>query len=339
MLFAFLSVVIGVSLSVQTAVNSRLRSAVGSPFFATFASFFIGTAVLGALAAIHGGGTLVPPGAPWWAYLGGALGVIFLTSNILLFRPLGAVETMLLPVLGQIAMSLAIDHFGWFGSPRIPLGLIRILGALLVLAGVSLAVIMRAHSPALSRHRTSNWHWRVLGVVAGGLSAIQSAINGHLGSLLGSPLNAAFVSFSTGTLVLFIIVAAGRQWPTRARLAAAADALEESRRASAVAEVLDDASPEAAAESAYPAQPHLAHPWWMWIGGLLGAAYVFTIALVVPQIGTGLALMFAMLGQIAGSLAIDHYGILEARRNPIVPIQFLGILVMAVGVTLIRLVS
>ena len=327
MLFASLSIIIGLSLSVQTAVNSRLRGAVGSPFFATFASFLIGTLLLGVLTVFRGGDTFFPVGAPWWSYLGGVLGVIFLTSNILLFRPLGAVETMLLPVLGQVSMSLVIDHYGWFGSPQISLGPVRILGAILMLGGIALAVIMRKNTAPLSSTHTSRWHWRTLGLIAGGLSAIQSAVNGHLGTLLHSPLNAAFVSFGTGTIALLVIVAIGRQWPTKGRLEAAAAALAQTNHHATL-----DENPEQAPE----ARPDLRHPWWMWIGGILGAAYVFTIALVVPQIGTGLALMFAMVGQIAGSLAIDHFGLFAARRNPIVPVQLLGVIVMAIGVTLIR---
>ena len=41
-------------------------------------------------------------------------------------------------MLGQLGAALALDTFGWLGLPRLPLSPTRILGALLLLAGVLL---------------------------------------------------------------------------------------------------------------------------------------------------------------------------------------------------------
>ena len=61
---------------------------------------------------------------PWWIWIGGALGVIYLTGNIVLFPKLGSVQTVIMPILGQIVMSMLIDNFGWFTlSNMILLGL------------------------------------------------------------------------------------------------------------------------------------------------------------------------------------------------------------------------
>lgn len=64
--------------------------------------------------------------------------MVFLTGNILLFPKLGGVQTVVLPVLGQILMGLAIDNFGLFYSQQTSLTVFRIAGAVLVLLGVVL---------------------------------------------------------------------------------------------------------------------------------------------------------------------------------------------------------
>lgn len=71
---------------------------------------------------------------------GWAVGVVYLTGNILLFPKLGSVQTVIMPVLGQILAGLLIDNFGWFDSPQSTLTMTRFLGAILVLAGVIITV-------------------------------------------------------------------------------------------------------------------------------------------------------------------------------------------------------
>ena len=40
-------------------------------------------------------------GEPFWVWLGGLCGVVFLTANVILLTKLGSAETVILPVLGQ----------------------------------------------------------------------------------------------------------------------------------------------------------------------------------------------------------------------------------------------
>jgi transporter family-2 protein len=75
----------------------------------------------------------------------------------------------------------------------------------------------------------------------------------------------------------------------------------------------------------------------MWIGGVIGALFVFGNAYLVPIIGTGLAVVIILVGQMTGSLLVDQFGLLESNKNPVTPIQIVGILIMIAGVALIRL--
>ncbi|MFD1484193.1 DMT family transporter [Lacticaseibacillus baoqingensis] len=308
-----IGLIIGFGIPVQTAINSRLRDAVGSPFWSSLISFAIGTIGL-AIATALSGAALFPSAAviatqPWWLWLGGVFGVVYLTSNILLFPKLGSVQTVIFPVTGQILMGLLIDNGGWFAAPVQPLTLMRGIGALLVVGGVLITVALpgilaREHDfgggSELVPHGADLWLWRLLGVVAGMLSASQTAVNGHLGVVLQSTAQSALISFAIGTVVLVVIVALLHPHFTYA-------------------------------------QTRSTHRWWMWLGGLLGATFVLGNAYLAPTIGTGLAVVIVLVGLMVGSLAIDQFGWLAAPRSPVSRIQLLGLFVMILGVVAIRL--
>ncbi|WP_182050626.1 DMT family transporter [Changpingibacter yushuensis] len=371
MLSILVAVAVGLGLSIQTAVNSRLRLNVGSPFFSSLVSFAVGTVFLVLIVAIEGRGIHLPEGLPVWTLLGGPLGVLALTSNILLFPFLGAVETVLLPLLGQVLMSLIIDELGLFRANQHEMDVARGMGALLMLGGVLLAVMSKRGTNVGSQIHGGKALWRMWGIVAGGLAACQSAINGHLGVLLGSPLNAALISFSGGLLVLLILVTVIGHWPTtKRRMAAYLSSRVQSVEISTVLAGDDgegspagddgEGSPAGDDDEGSPAGdagkvsltsddgdgevstnapaklPSVWRPWWIWTGGILGALFVFAVASLVPTLGTGLTLMFAMVGQVSGSMLVDHFGAFGAQKNPIIPIQAVGVIVMAVGVMIIR---
>jgi len=51
---------------------------------------------------------------------------------------LGAATTISLIVVGQMLLSLTMDHFGWLGLPVQPISLLRLTGAGLLVLGVIL---------------------------------------------------------------------------------------------------------------------------------------------------------------------------------------------------------
>ena len=144
----------GVGLPIQTSVNTRLRKKVGSPFNAALVSFLVGLLFLSALLLVTGQGLHIPfaqlLNEPAWIWIGGICGVVFLTGNILLFPKLGGVQTVVLPVLGQILMGLTIDNFGLFRSHQMPLTAFRVAGAALVILGV---LVLAAVAASRSRPR------------------------------------------------------------------------------------------------------------------------------------------------------------------------------------------
>jgi len=134
----------GVLLTTQVGSNSILARALGNPY----ASAAVNMAVALALAV---GVLLLAPApfpdharlirAPWWAWpAGGALGIAYLTGNIILAPRLGAATLTGLIVVGQLAWSVALDHFGWLGIEQHAAGLSRLAGVALMAAGVLLVV-------------------------------------------------------------------------------------------------------------------------------------------------------------------------------------------------------
>ncbi len=142
-LLILFSVLIGFSFVSQAGVNSQLRLSLSTPIQAAFISFLIGTIVLGMIVFIQND-TWFKPNAlssiPWWAWLGGVFGAFNIALSIFLAPKLGAMVLAISIVTGQIIASLLLDHNGWLGYPRIEITPNRILGALLVIAGLVLVI-------------------------------------------------------------------------------------------------------------------------------------------------------------------------------------------------------
>src|SRR4029077_17222595 len=132
----------GCLVGMQAPINSRLGKAIGSVQAASF-SFLVGTVALVALAAgVHGGlGNYGHVGrAPWWALVGGLLGAVYVTVALVAVRTLGASGLTAVVIAGQLLISVAIDRFGLVGVARQQIGAGRIVGLVLLVAGVALVV-------------------------------------------------------------------------------------------------------------------------------------------------------------------------------------------------------
>ena len=141
LLFAFAA---GVVLPFQAGINAELADWVHSPVRAAFVSFLVGAIVLLVAAALvfkplPSWGRLGH--APWWVWIGGALGAFYVVGSIVAAPKLGAATLIALVVAGQGVASLVVDHFGWVGfEPRhVTPG--RLVGIALVGAGVLLVRI------------------------------------------------------------------------------------------------------------------------------------------------------------------------------------------------------
>jgi bacterial/archaeal transporter family-2 protein len=133
----------GFLISVQGPINSRLRLSVDSPVLSAAISFLSGGILLlcvlatGAFGGI-GLGWSGMVSAPLWAYLGGALGTVFVLGAIVTIPQLGVVVVICSAILGQMIGSFLADSLGWFGLTRVPFQPSRLVGILLLIVAVYL---------------------------------------------------------------------------------------------------------------------------------------------------------------------------------------------------------
>lgn len=136
-----LAIAAGVSIVIQQVLNANLRAALGSAAWSGFASYAAGLACMAFLALalrdpVPAAG--IAGRIPWWGWSGGLFGAIFVGLAIALVPQLGAATFIALLVTGQMAASVAFDHFGVMGLVQRSIDLPRLIGVLLLIGGVIL---------------------------------------------------------------------------------------------------------------------------------------------------------------------------------------------------------
>ncbi|SDR83365.1 DMT family transporter [Corynebacterium timonense] len=304
MLALLVAITVGAIIPIQSAANTRLRLSVGDkPLVSALISFSLALAVsIVATTALQGNpipDLAAASGAGWWVWLGGVMGVCFIVGNILLFPRIGAVQTMVLPILGQLVMGLLVDRLGLFGAPVHSVTPGRLIGALVVLGGIALVLnIGRAAGPAQAAG-PQVWAWRALGVAIGMGSATQTTVNGVLGTMVGSSLHAAEVNLFVGAVLLLVLVCAS--------------------------------SPRQLGRAPQPG------PWWMWLGGVVGATFVIAGATLAPVLGTATTVIAFNAGTILGGQVMESVGAFGARKRPLDARRVAGLVLVFAGVLMVRL--
>src|ERR1700741_1746186 len=140
MLTALLVLLAGGMIALQAPTNVMLAKAGGSPVLAALISFAVGTAALFAVWLASGNRPGVAPfGAlPWYAWVGGVYGAVYVAIAAYAAPRLGLASLITIGIAGQILMALWLDHVGALGLMRQPVSAMRVVGALLVVAGVVL---------------------------------------------------------------------------------------------------------------------------------------------------------------------------------------------------------
>ena len=142
-----------------------------------------------------------------------------------------------------------------------------------------------------------NWLLIAVVLLAGAMLPLQALINARLGQLTTGGLFASAASFAVGTAVMLLLVAAARP---------ALPTIEQVTRL----------------------------PAWIWLGGMLGAIYVLIATLAVPRLGAAALISLVVLGQMTGSILLDHFGVLHAAQ-PVNMTRVLGAALVALGALLV----
>jgi transporter family-2 protein len=79
-----------------------------------------------------------------------------------------------------------------------------------------------------------------------------------------------------------------------------------------------------------------AMPWWGWLGGFAGAAYVTTVFTAIPAIGAAAAIGLTVAGQQVASVFVDRHGWFRLPRRPVSGLRLAGVAALLAGVTIIK---
>ena len=135
------SLVAGVAGAAQAAISGALGKRVGTFGAAGFGVILTALIVVAVAVILGRGGTIVAPTRePPWLWLAGVFGAVIVVGIAYAPPRIGTFATVALLIAGQLIAGAMIDAFGWFGSPRIPVSLTRLLGLLLVAGGAALTL-------------------------------------------------------------------------------------------------------------------------------------------------------------------------------------------------------
>lgn len=298
-----LGIIGGASVPLQTAVNSRLSQFTHSVFITSFYSFLTGTLILFIINLIINPSyfTLDFYTSQTYSYtwfLGGVLGVIFLTGNIILLPKIGAALTVIITVTGQMVIGLLIDTFGWFNASPQELHFMHVLGVLLLISGIIFMNSRRSINVTNQHSRL----WLLFGLCTGMMPPMQTAINSALSAEVNSFMYPAFISFMTGTItLLFLSLIIQRNISLNFKVEGA------------------------------KLKP------WHFLGGLLGAFYIAFNILLMPELGATLTMMVAIMGQILMGLFIDQFGMFGLPKQSIDSRRIIAVIMIFSGILFLQL--
>jgi transporter family-2 protein len=75
-------------------------------------------------------------------------------------------------------------------------------------------------------------------------------------------------------------------------------------------------------------------PWWAWVGGLCGAAYV-TSTFFAKSMGAGIFTGLTITAGIVVSIGLDHFGLIGFQQHSAGFLRIAGAALMIVGLTLV----
>jgi transporter family-2 protein len=308
MFYLIMGIAIGMFFPIQASISARLSSYSKTPLTASLTAFSLGTVILLIINLIvdpAGITTGIDFSYPLYVFIGGAItGVGFNLANIILFSKLGASITTLVTVTGQMIVGILIDHFGWFGVPANPISITTALGVVIMIFAISLAQPKKKKDSAVESEekKDSKITWITLGVLAGFLPPLQTAINGKLRVATGSLLGATFISFFVGTIILITLILI-----TQRRLEIPMYDTQKNRI-----------------------------PIWVYMGGIFGIFILTGNIVLLPVLGSVLTTMIFLLGQMIMALTIDQFGMFNLQKRKIDSRRIATLVLMIIGIIFVK---
>lgn len=261
----------GALLALQQRVNGELEIALDDPVLTALVSSLSGllalaTVVLSRPAARRA--LVLVRAVPWWQLTAGLCGAAMVAVAAAAAPVLGVALLTIGLVAGQTSGALAVDRLGLGPGGTLPLSGRRLLGA-------GLCVVAVAVSATSQGARDAQPGLVALVLLVGCLIAVQQALNGRVTRITGDAGVATLVNFLVSALVLTLVLAV-------ARLAVGG------------------------ATGGWPGADWPGwERWYLYSGGVMGAALVAVAAGVVHRLGVLRLGLAVTAGQLVGALVLD----------------------------------
>ena len=135
---------VGVLNAVQAGPNTELSKRAGQPIAASVLVSIVSVGALLLVSPVFGlrvSALREAMGAPWWAWLGGLLGISYVLTMVYATPKVGAGTFTGITVTAGIVAAVVIDHFGWLGVQQHTAGGLRALGCAIMIVGVLLVAL------------------------------------------------------------------------------------------------------------------------------------------------------------------------------------------------------
>jgi transporter family-2 protein len=271
-------VIAGALTSVQALINGTFRAELGTGMRAAGVAATV--SMLGGLVTILIIAASIPTARrgvitlarairsgsyPWWTFVGGCVGGVFVLSQALSVSVIGVALFAVAAVAGQTTAALLVDRTSLApGGPQ-PLSPGRV-----VAAGSAVAAVLIASLGGVATGPDATWEVVLLVLLpflGGAGNAFQQAVNGRVARIAGPvPSTVLNVTLATTVVVVFLAVS----------LIAPGDDL-----------------------GAWPTQ------WWMYLAGLIGITFIFLAAALVHVHGVLTLALLTIAGQVIAAEVLN----------------------------------
>ncbi len=155
----------------------------------------------------------------------------------------------------------------------------------------------------MKRITSHHYFAQSIAVVVGAFTVAQSRANGELAHLLGSGVQAAIVSFSTGLLLLLVLT-------------------------------LISKNIRAGFFKIFSAVRNEELKLWQVLGGMVGAVFVTIQSISVPLVGVAIFTVLIVGGQTTSSLLVDKWGVSPSGVAPVTSRRVFAALFAVIGVVI-----
>lgn len=137
LIWILLAIVAGSGLPIQAGLNSKLAKTGGSPIHAAMISFSVGIflLLLFILFTSQNVSWKELKNAPAYSWFGGLFGAFYVSVIIYSFPKIGPGLAFSLIILGQLLMSMLMEHYQILGAPTQTINVGRIIGMLFIIGG------------------------------------------------------------------------------------------------------------------------------------------------------------------------------------------------------------